>query len=202
MATNGIQIQKIGDIITRRIRLQGLRPIMFDRYAGDNRTKLTVEQRLYLDPSTRAIGLPAINILSVLTAHTTNSAPKRLRDAKVYKSICNACLSFVEIGPEFVPILGEGGRPVIFGKLDAHGIDAKSGIYTHYAVGRLKNGIPNPKERPTLPLPWAMEFDLAIFPNKEIREQELVNLFVDGGRSIGLGTFRGAFGKFEVVSWN
>ena len=30
------------NVITRRVRLRGLTPIMFDRYAGDNQTKLTV----------------------------------------------------------------------------------------------------------------------------------------------------------------
>jgi hypothetical protein len=42
---------------------------------------------------------------------------------------------------------------------------------------------------------------MSFFPNKEIQEQEILNLFEDGGRALGLGTFRGVFGKFTVSSW-
>ena len=35
----------------------------------------------------------------------------------------------------------------------------------------------------------------------EIKEQEIQNLFIEGGIAIGFGTFRGVFGKFEVVGW-
>jgi hypothetical protein len=76
-----------------------------------------------------------------------------------------------------------------------------SGVYTHYAVARLDKGIPNPKERPVLPAPWAITFTLTLFPNDEIREQEILNLFEQGGIAIGLGTFRGVFGKFTVETW-
>ena len=36
---------------------------------------------------------------------------------------------------------------------------------------------------------------------KEIKEQEIKNLLTEGGMAIGLGTFRGVFGKFEVTRW-
>ena len=50
-------------------------------------------------------------------------------------------------------------------------------------------------------MPWALDFMLKILPNKEIKEEEIRNLFVDGGIAIGLGTFRGVYGKFEVTYW-
>lgn len=53
-----------------------------------------------------------------------------------------------------------------------------------------------------LPLPWELTFELTIFPNKEIKEQEIRNLFEEGGIAIGLGTFRGVFGKFQVDRWD
>ena len=37
--------------------------------------------------------------------------------------------------------------------------------------------------------------------NKEIKEQEIINLIDEGGRAIGLGTFRGVFGKFYIDMW-
>lgn len=190
--------------ITRRIVLTGTREMMFDRYAGDNKTQLAWNQKIYLIPGTQTLCLPATNIVSFLTAHNTNSAPKRLRDKRAYKDICNACLSFVSISaidgnPSYLPILRKG-KPIEVGTFDdSH--DAASGLYLHRSVARLDKGIPNPKERPLLPLDWEIAFKMDIYPNKEIKEQEIKNLFEEGGIAIGLGTFRGVFGKFEVSEW-
>jgi hypothetical protein len=197
---SAIKLNRHHDIIRRRVVLCGTRPIMFDRYAGDNDTKLEPWQKLYLEPETRVIGLPAANIMSFLSAHNTNSAPKRLRDKRKYKDICNACLSFVQIDPEFIPFTREG-KPIAFGRLDGD-VDPTSGVWLHRSVARLDKGIPNPKVRPVLPTPWTLEFELTIFPNREIQEQEIVNLFDEGGRALGLGTFRGLFGKFIVEAWD
>jgi hypothetical protein len=199
MDMTGIKINRHHDIITRKVKLCGVKPIMFDRYAGDNDTKLEPWQKLYLEPETRVISLPAANIMSFLSAHNTNSAPKRLRDKRKFKDICNACLSFVQIDPELIPFTRDG-RPIVFGKFQGD-VDPESGTYIHRSVARLDKGIPNPKVRPVLPTPWELEFSLSIFPNKEIQEQEIINLFDDGGRALGLGTFRGLFGKFVVETW-
>lgn len=198
---NNVKINLPTDIIKRRVRLCGKTEIMFDRYAGDNNTKLEPSQKLYLSPlDSKTIGLPAVNIMSLLSAHNTNSAPKRLRDKRKYKDIANACLSYVSIGPSFIPFL-RGDKPIQFGVFDRSEVDSLSGCYVHRAVARLDKGIPNPKERPVLPLPWAIEFDFELFPNKEIKEQEIVNLIEEAGRAIGLGTFRGVFGKYSIEKW-
>jgi hypothetical protein len=47
-----------------------------------------------------------------------------------------------------------------------------------------------------------LTFNLSIFPNKEIKEAEIKNLILDGGIAIGLGTFRGVFGKFDIAEWS
>jgi len=165
-----------------------------------NNTKLEPWQKLYLQPGdSRVIGIPAINIMSFLSAHNTNSAPKRLRDKRKYKDIANACLSFVSIGPSFIPLL-RNGKPIVFGKFDGD-VDELSGAYIHRAVARLDKGIPNPKVRPVMPAPWGLEFTLTLFPNQEIKEQEIINLIEEGGRALGLGTFRGVFGKFYIEGW-
>lgn len=196
---NEVKINKPTEIITRKVRLCGTTEIMFDRYAGDNNTKLEPWQKLYFLPGTKVIGIPAANIMSFLSAHNTNSAPKRLRDARQFKKIANACLSYTRITPIFIPFI-RNGKNIEFGRFDQD-VDAKSGIYVHHSVARLDKGIPNPKERPVLPLPWALEFEFTIYPNKEIKEQEIINLFEDGGRALGLGTFRGLFGKFIIEKW-
>lgn len=194
-----IKISKPTDIINRSITLCGITDIMFDRYAGDNKTQLEPYQKLYFKPGTNVIGLPALNILSFLSAHNTNSAPKRLRDARQFKKIANACLSFVQFNESFIPFIRDG-KPVEFVKF-VDDVDETSGIYVHYAVARLDKGIPNPKQRPVLPCPWELKFSISIFPNKEIKEVEIQNLFEEGGRALGLGTFRGVFGKFYVKDW-
>lgn len=194
-----VTTKRATDIVERKVVLKGIQDIMFDRYAGDNNTKLEPWQKLYLQPGSRVIGLPAANIVSFLSAHNTNSAPKRLRDKRKYKDICNACLSFVTISPDFLPLMRDGAA-ITLGKLDGDR-DETSGVYIHRCVARLDKGIPNPKVRPVVPLPWEIRFTLSLYPNREIQEQELLNLFEEGGRTIGLGTFRGAFGKFLVETW-
>lgn len=177
---------------------------MFDRYAGDNNTKLLWEQKVYLIPGSNQLCLPVANILSFLCSHNTNSAPKRLRDKRKYKDIANACLSFVMISgpdehPEYLPIL-KNGEPITMGT-PVDGMDEESGIWLHKSVARLDKGIPNPKERPVLPMPWEIEFSMTFIENQEVKEQDVRNLFEEGGIAIGLGTYRGVFGKFVISSW-
>lgn len=187
------------DIVKRKVHIRGLTDIMFDRYPGDNDTKLEPWQKMYLGGAGRTICLPSANIMSFLSAKNTDSAPKRLLDSRKYKTFTSACGSFVSIGPHMIPFL-RGGKEIMFGKLENE-VDASSGVYVHHAVARLEKGIPNPKHRPTLPMPWELVFDLTLLPNKQIQEQQLMNVFAEGLLCLGLGTFRGQFGKAEVVSW-
>lgn len=198
-----VKINKATDIIVRKVKLKGVKDIMFDRYAGDNDTKLEPGQKLYLSPTTKGefpiIGLPAANIMSFLSAHNTNSAPKRLRDSRKYKAIANACLSFLDIEQQFIPFTRDG-EPIRFGSF-VNDFDELSKCYVHRSVARLEKGIPNPKVRPVLPTPWELSFTITLYPQNEIKEQEVLNLMSDGGRAIGLGTFRGVYGKFEITEW-
>lgn len=189
--------------IVRSICLTGVNDVMFDRYPGDNSTKLEWHQKVYLKPGTSVISLPTMNIVSLLSSHNTNSAPKRLRDSRTFKKTANACLSFVipgvEGGGQYIPFTRDG-VPIELGQPDVER-DEKSGLYLHRAVARLDKGIPNPKERAVLPLPWSLSFTLTILPNTEIKEQEIKNLITEAGLAIGIGTFRGVFGKYEVTKW-
>jgi len=187
------------EIVTRQVTLEGLTEIMFDRYAGDNATQLEPWQKLYFAPDGATLVFPAMNLLSFLSAHNTNSAPKRLLDKRKFKDVANACLSFVTASPTMIPFLRQG-KAITFGRFEKD-VDAQSGVYVHRNVARLDKGIPNPKVRPVLPLPWALTFQLTLYPNKEVNEQQVINLFDGGGIAIGIGTFRGVFGKFRVASW-
>jgi|HubBroStandDraft_2_1064218.scaffolds.fasta_scaffold262517_1 hypothetical protein len=196
--------------IVRTVHLRGLTDIMFDRYPGDNDTKLEPWQKLYLaGEKGRTICIPSENIMSFLSAQNTDSAPKRLLDSRKYKAFGQACGSFVMIasptGQRMIPLLRDG-KPILFGRLDSKTPDGDpcdkvSGVYIDFHVARLEKGVPNPKHRPTLPLPWELRFALTMLPNRHIQEQQLMNIFTEGLLCIGLGTWRGRFGKAEVILW-
>jgi len=185
-------------VMERQVVLRGLRPIMFDRYPGDNTTELPVDKRFYRKGN--AVVLPAENIMSFLTATNTMSAPKRLLDKRKYKDVCNAFQCFVEVVEDEIPFVRDG-KPVVFGQFVGDE-DPESGIYIDRRVARLDKGIPNPKVRPVLPLPWELRFTLRLYPNGEVGEDILKQMFVEGGITLGFGTFRGRFGKFAVEHWN
>jgi len=202
-ATTSIASDTRLELISRRVVLKGLRPIMFDRYAGDNDTKLSWTEKIYLKPGTNVLCLPSTNINSFYTAHNTPSAPKRLRDKRKYKDICNAIQSFCLIsavdGSEYIPFT-RNSETITVGTF-GESRDEESRLELHRSVARLDKGIPNPKERPLLPLDWELEFRLSIVPNNAIKEAEIRNLTIEGGLAIGLGTYRGQFGKFVVDAW-
>jgi hypothetical protein len=188
------------EVLKRSVKIRGLTDIMFDRYPGDNDTLLEPWQKLYLGGEAgQTICLPSANIMSFLSAQNTDSAPKRLLDARKYKAFALACGSFVTIGPRMIPFLRDG-KPIEFGRLEGDQ-DKTSGVYIHRAVARLERGVTNPKVRPTLPMPWELHFNLTLLPNKQIQEQQLMNVFTEGLICLGLGTFRGQYGKAEVIGW-
>ena len=92
------------------LRMVGIRPAMFDRYPGDNNTKLKPEQKLYLasDGSNKVV-LPIINLYSFLGAENTMSAAKKLHDARKYKPIAQAAISFTQFDPgDEIPFMRDG----------------------------------------------------------------------------------------------
>jgi hypothetical protein len=181
---------------TWAVTLTGTRPIIFDRYAGSNDTKLQWWEKVYLIPGTRTLSIPSLNLMSFFSAHNTNSAPKRLRDKRKYKDIANACLAFLTIDPEWIPITRHGQQIDLGTPGDQK--DEQSGLYRRFDVARLDKGIPNPKDRAVLPMPWELKFEMRLQRNQEIQEAEIKNLLIEGGQAIGIGTFRGVFGKFTV----
>ena len=183
--------------ILRRVSLRGIADIMFDRYAGDNKTELPPEKKMYFATDGKTMILPSINISSFLSAQNTESAPKRFLDSREYKKIASANLSYVSISPMEIPFTRKG-KPIVFqGFADR----SQGGVYIDDRVARLPKGIPNRKIRPVLAIPWELSFEMTIFPNNECSEDMLHDLFVRGGIAIGLGTFRGVYGKFVVQEW-
>jgi hypothetical protein len=138
--------------------------------------------------------LPALNIQSFLCAENTKSAVKSLYDSREYKKVAQAVLGFVVIEP-FELLFIRDGKPIIFEGFNKNGIT----VVEH--VARLAKGVPNPKERPMLDLPWQLQFNLTIYKNDDIDETGIRLLFEKGGLLLGLGTYRGVFGKFLVEEW-
>jgi hypothetical protein len=153
---------------------------------------------MYFMPDGKTLCIPAINLSSFLSAKNTTSVSKLIGN-KQYKALADAMLSYIQFEPMNIPILRDGSPIVFNGFRD--GRDEKAKIYVDQRVARLKEGIPNPKERPVIELPWSIEFKIRLFKNDVFDETLLQTAFKRGGMAIGLGTFRGLFGKFEVTDW-
>lgn len=173
------------------VQLQGLRPLMFDRYAGDNSTQLPTADRMYLTPDAGLI-IPAINLFSLLAAEQTKSVCRQFF-GKQGKTIALGIGSYVGIEPFEIPICDDEG-PIHYRGWNGQ-------ISEHKAVARVKGGIPNPKTRPVLALPWQITFELTYIENRYCSLENLRQAF-DWGGTLGLGTFRPYFGKYELAMWD
>ena len=179
------------EMIERKVQLSGLTPILFDRYSGNNKEQLAIMEKCYWENGN--LVLPSINLLSFLSAQNTESAPQRVI-GRGYKEVAKAALSFVQINPQYIPFTRNG---------EAITKD-NANMKVHYSIARIMKGklaVPNPKERPLLELPWELSFNLTLMPTAELNEVLLKKLFEKGGIAIGIGTFRGVFGKFSVTYW-
>lgn len=184
-------MSKLGRTVEREVVLSGLTPILFDRYAGNNKEQLDVMEKIYQKDGMMV--LPSINIMSFLSAQNTESAPQRVI-GRGYKEVCKACQSFVNISPLDIPFYRNGQLLKV----------AEAGLTVHQTVARVMKGrlaVPNPKERPMLDTPWEIRFKITLLETPELNETRLKELFERGGLAIGLGTFRGVFGKFKVEKW-
>jgi hypothetical protein len=173
------------------VQLTGKRPLMFDRYAGDNNTTLPVQEKMYLDESGVLI-IPAVNLYSLLCAENTKSVCRQFF-GRAGKTIGLGIASFTTIEPFDIPLHDENG-PIRFGGFNDQ-------IFVTKNVARLARGIPNPKERPTLALPWRLKFDVIYIENKECTLDNLRQAFDMGGK-LGLGTFRPYFGTYNLTAFD
>lgn len=177
--------------IEKKVKLSGLTSILFDRYSGNNREQLSVMDKVYLEKDN--LVFPSINILSFLSAQNTESAPQRVV-GRGWKIVAKAAQSYIQITPFLIPFTRDGEN------ITRDNADLK----IHYAVARVMKGklsVPNPKERPMLETPWELSFNLVLLETPDLNETLLIKLFEGGGVGIGLGTFRGVFGKFKVSEW-
>ncbi len=175
---------------TIQVQLSGVRPLMFDRYPGDNNTQLQNEEKMYLDDH-RRLTMPAVNLYSLLCAENTKSVCRQFF-GKNGKTIALGIASYTMIEPFDVPILANG-QPIIF-----QGFNDQ--VFLHKSVARLAKGIPNNKARPTLKCPWSLDFSVEYQDNKFCTIENLRQAFQMGG-TLGLGTFRPFFGRYDLTGW-
>lgn len=181
-----------------KVTVSGFTPLMFDRYAGDNNTKLPIDKKMYYLEDGKTLAMPAMNIMSFLSAKNTTSVAKVI-GGKKWSSLCDATLSYVTISPNMIPIL-RNGEPIVFHGFE-NDYDPIAKIFIHKSVARLAKGVPNPKERPVIELPWSISFKISLIQNDVVQKDYLYSAFDIGGKALGMGTFRGVFGKFIVEEW-
>ena len=178
--------------VNRSVVLSGLTPIIFDRYSGNNKEQLSPMDKCYVTDGGFLV-FPSINLLSFLSAQNTESATQRVV-GRGYKEVCKAALSYVSIAPYNIPFTSFGEKILCN--------DETIEIVSHVAkIMKGKLAIPNPKERPMLKTPWSLEFNLELQETPELNEVLLKRIFEIGGNAVGIGTFRGVFGKFKVEKW-
>ena len=174
-------------------QLKGIRPILFDRYGGDNKTKLDTKDKGYLSAN-GDYHIPVINVFSMLSAQNTASVAKRFY-GKQGREVALGVMSFVNIEAN------EGDDPMMAPIKDVTGkiYNQKDDRIKHIQhVARLKCGSANPKDRPMIPKDWSVSFKF------ELQENGMLNLatlkkMVEQGGILGLGTFRPIFGRFSVT---
>ena len=188
-------IAAMSDLQRVKVKLVGRRPIMFDRYPGDNNTKLAPEDKFYFD-SEKHLVLPTLNLFSMLTAENTKSAC-RMFFGKQWQRIAHGIKSCVDFEPaDFIPICDENG-PIKFTGFNDR-------IQALAAVARVKKGnmaIPNPTTRPYIKTPWSVEFTMIYVPNNDATLSNIRQAFQQGG-TLGLGSFRPFFGTYALDKWD
>jgi hypothetical protein len=173
------------------VQLTGLRPMIFDRYAGDNNTQLPAEEKMYLNEH-RQLTMPAINILSLLAAENTPSVCRQFF-GKQGKNIALGVKAYCNLTPFEIPIEDATG-PIVFNGWNQQ-------ITRQKSVARLAKGVPNPKDRPVLSLPWKLSFTIEYQDNKFCTIENLRQAITMGG-TLGLGTFRPYYGRYELTGWD
>lgn len=172
------------------VRFEGTRPVMFDRYAGDNKTQLPAHEKMYLDAKGGLV-VPALNLFSMLIAENTKSVCRQLL-GRNGKTIGLGIGGNLEIQPYDIPLLGAKDKQLRWAG------EWGGQITVRQDVARVPGGIPNKKERPVVSLPWALEFTGEWVENDDVSIDLLRQTF-DLARKIGLGTFRPFFGGFRIA---
>jgi len=182
-------------VVSISVKLQGVAPIMFDRFIDHSKEDRPPQQKFYLADGDRVV-LPAMNLDSFLFSDSGAVRCVEGRAAKNFMAVGN---SHVNIDPALIPFT-DGKKEIVFNGFDGkrfwiHDFGAP---VTKLGSSRIKQPM---KKRPVLNPPWFLSFEINMVENDIITPQKLRNWIDVGGIMIGLGTWKPKYGRFVICEW-
>lgn len=182
------------------VKLQGIAPVLFDRFTDYSQDVKPPEQKLYLGAG-NVVCMPGANITEGLLFGKEPGGAAKVFEGKKWADYIRMGLSHVFIDPVDVPFQ-RNGKPVILGEQGCK----DEGWEIVMKAGRTKKGSLSikqpPRPRPALLLPWELAFTITLLKNDIIDETKLLNWFTRAGLLIALGTYRPTYGRFTVANWD
>lgn len=184
------------------VLLKGISDIMFDRFYDHSKEDRPPEKKLHLNEKSELM-FPSEGVHSFLFRDMPPVGVIRFVEKKSAKDYIAIGQSSVFIGPTRIPFLDEKEKPVKFsgfGDGSQFYINDWSAGLTKISGGKVvKQEI---RKRPVLRAPWALKFNIEIFPNDKVSPEKLKTYFEVGGLAIAIGTYRPRYGRFLVQEWN
>jgi len=176
-------------IAKKKIKLNGLTPIMFDPFYGQEQRP--VEKKLYFGKDGQTLILPSSNIIGFLSSQKGHSCLRLYVKSTEWTTRSNEIRGCVSVMPSEIEFKAHG-EPVKF-----------TGEWTKQLTVDKRMVQPNKKVRdiayrPVLDIPWLLEFEIAIYQTEFVSEDRILGWFIDGGFQVGLGANRPLFGRFET----
>jgi len=181
------------EIVKKSVTLNGLTPIMLDRFVGQE--EIPVEQKLYRAADGETLILPSTNIMGFLASKSSNSCLRQFTSNKDWKIIEPILRSSIAVYPESIPITDNGEHILFHDWTEKIRVDERQArpSSTARVIAR----------RPKIELPWRLDFGIAINESEKINEGMVRDWFDRGGFLVGVGggTTIG-FGRFTIGGWN
>jgi hypothetical protein len=177
-----------------QVHFKGVKPILFDRYSGNNNTKLPPEKKFHLTKE-GIVCIPAINLYAALASESPTCAAK-LVFGKAASKIKIGVQAFLHFDTPELILTDDDGKPIYF-----EGWNDKIKVFHH--VAKVKKGtlsVPSPKERPGIMPPWNMQFQCELLQNDFCNESDL-QAMLKMSQTMGMGTFRPQFGGFIMTQF-
>ena len=174
---------------TKKLRLIGVTPIMFDPFYGQE--KIPVEEKFYFGNDGQTLVLPNANILGFLNSQKVHSCVRLYLKSTEWATRSNEIAGCVSILPAEIVFKDDKGKPIKF-----------SGWNEKIAIDK-RMVFPNKKVRdiacrPTMEPPWNLELEVSIFETEFITFNRILDWFDRGGFQVGIGAYRPLFGRFRV----
>lgn len=194
-------VSKPNRLVCADVVVRGRVDIQFDRFISMDGEQHKPEEKMYLR-SDGTMFLPSDNILSFFHGMRSPCCIKMFVESRKSKVIAQEAKALIGVSPAEV-IFTRDGEPIKF-KGFHNGEDKQADAYIHHATARVKDGIPNPMQRPTLRTPWELAFELSVYEmeTRSITMDKVRGWLEQGGVLIGFGNHRPMFGRFEVVRFD